>query len=201
MVRFGRHLCLSSSSAQVPRSSSSAEAEFCGLVKARPEQSAHATWREMWSCPSTESERWHQWDGAIMRNPIQTGFAGKTLGLQKHFGAFTSPSMPFLNACGERRPLAQCFRMMTHRVFLRRSTDACVAPALRPFVLRERMTIPTRSQPQVRGLPHIARNYEVELKKHVPGDASIHIVFVSMTDTTRDWNHCTSSWQALPKHL
>ena len=38
---------------------------------------------------------------------------------------------PFSNACGARRPLAQCRRLLARRVFLRRITHACVARALR----------------------------------------------------------------------
>ena len=45
--------------------------------------------------------------------------------------------------------------------FLRPSTHASVARTLRPLctaVERERMVIPTRNQPLMRGLPHIAEN-------------------------------------------
>ena len=37
---------------------------------------------------------------------------------------------------------------------------------------RERLAIPTRSQPQMRGLPYIAEKFLVEFSKHVPAIAS-----------------------------
>ena len=57
--------------------------------------------------------------------------------------------------------------------FLRRSTHACVARTLRPLctaVERDRMAIPTRRQPSMRGLPHIAKNFELELLEARSGD-------------------------------
>ena len=65
-----------------------------------------------------------------------------------------------------------CAHAGANSFFLRRVMRACVsralrlARALRPpltSVKRERLAIPTRSQPSMRGPPHIAENFEIEI--------------------------------------
>ena len=74
----------------------------------------------------------------------------------------TRPSPPSMMLLVAQSALC-CWRAK----FLRRSTHACVARTLWPpctavVMSVERMAIPTRSQPQMRGHPHIAENYEIE---------------------------------------
>ena len=112
-------------------------------------------------------------DGAIIRkqrtnrSALEAFSSWKTLARQKQYGAVTSPSMKLFVA---QRAMFQCVcheadhsrnvYARWRRVFLRRSTHACVARTLRPpctAVERERTVISTRS-----GFPHIVEKNDIE---------------------------------------
>ena len=64
-----------------------------------------------------------------------------------------------------------CAHVGAQSFFLRRGAHACVARALRQSCIadkRERLAIPTRSQPQMRGLPQVAKKFKIDFfLKHV----------------------------------
>ena len=86
----------------------------------------------------------------------------------------------FSNACGARRPLAQCFSHVGSQSFsaskharLRRANATATFYCGRHE--RERMAIPTKNQPQMRGLPRIAENLEIKQLEALSAEASIPI--------------------------
>ena len=86
--------------------------------------------------------------------------------------------------------LAQCLRMLSRRFFAskharqRRATAAATMYCCRHE--RERVAIPTRSQPQMRGLPHVAENFGIEMFAARPRDClQPHCCQPPLADTSR----------------
>ena len=102
---------------------------------------------------------------------------GKTQRCRHCYDAVRGAERHLSDALGVRRPLAfagpQSFFASKHARLRRVSATATFYCGRHQ---RERIVIPTRSQPWMRGLAHIANNYETEFLEARSGDASIPII-------------------------
>ena len=111
----------------------------------------------------THEWRWSDYTKPLTsRSTLEAFSSWKTLAWPKHYDAVTSPSMKLLvDACGKRRPLAQCLSML--------ATHACVARTLRPPC----KVVATRSH-RCAGFLSLQIMLTLNCWKHVPAMPPLH---------------------------